>query len=283
MHLDYFHGFVEAVQNKSLSKASERLNLTHPALSKQIRKLEQFYGVELLRRSAAGIEPTEAGKLLYERIGPILRDLAALQSDLAAQSGLKRAALGSLPSIAAHYLPPLIVSLERKGVAADVIVKPTSEELIELVRSGSLDAALVDALSPGESLWTKSLFTEPLFAVVPLHHPFASREAIGLEALAREPLVLHPPACSIRTCVTRLLEQRQALPNVRMEVGFGDFLLGYVASGAGLTVVPKLVADRVGHLGLRAIALEDAEAKRTVSLAANSAAVGRAIMRRFAC
>lgn len=145
MQLEYFRGLVEAVQHKSLSQASERLNLTHPALSKQIRKLEDYYGAALLRRSAAGVEPTEAGRLLYDRIRPILRDLSTLQNDMTAYTGLKRIALGSLPSAAAYYLPPLIVKLESKGITAEITVKPTSEELIELLRTAFLDAAVVDS------------------------------------------------------------------------------------------------------------------------------------------
>jgi LysR family transcriptional activator of glutamate synthase operon len=281
LNLEFFEGFMEAAKHKSLSKASEKLNLTHPALSKQIRKLERYYGVTLFRRSATGVELTDAGKLLYERIRPILRDLAALQADLSEYGGLSRVALGALPSAAAHYLPPLIVELEKRGITADLVVKPTSEELIELVQAGPLYAAVVDNLSSRRSLWRKPLFTEPLYAVLPPQHPYYACESIDVKTLGREPLVLHPPACSIRACVTRLLEREQAEPWVRMEVGFGDFLLGYVAAGAGITVVPKLVGDHVSHLGLRAVPIADEEAKRTVSLIARSAAVGRAVLRGF--
>jgi LysR family transcriptional activator of glutamate synthase operon len=281
LNLEFFEGFMEAAKHKSLSRASEKLNLTHPALSKQIRKLERYYGVSLFRRSAAGVELTDAGRLLYERIQPILRDLAALQADLSKHGGLNRVALGALPSVAAHYLPPLVVKLEKRGMTLDLTVKPTSEELSELVQAGSLDAAIVDILTSRNSLWHKPLFTEPLYAVFPPQHPYSACEAVDVKMLSQEPLVLHPPACSIRACVTRLFEREQAQPRVRMEVGFGDFLLGYVAAGAGITVVPKLAADHVGHLGLRAVPIAAEEAKRKVSLIARSAAVGRAILRGF--
>jgi LysR family transcriptional activator of glutamate synthase operon len=114
MNLEWFHGFLEASRLKSLSKASEKLNISQPALSKQIRNLEEILGVELFKRTAVGVELTEEGTLLHKRIQPILSEMESLRKDLLNLQKVSSVRLGTLPSLATYYLPQKVFEMEFK-------------------------------------------------------------------------------------------------------------------------------------------------------------------------
>jgi LysR family transcriptional activator of glutamate synthase operon len=275
LNLEYFKGFLEAVKQKSLAKASEKLNITHPALSKQIRKLEEYYGVTLFTRSAMGVELTDAGHILHQRIQPILSDFASLQLDLLKFNEIRRINLGTLPSLAAFYLPQIIYNIEEKGIEVDISVKNTSNEILEQLNRGEIQAAIIECESSHRSLWSQPLFSEPYYAVVPQHHKYYEYDSIDIRSISNEPLVLHPPVCNIRKCVTKILDRYHLKPNLKTEVDFGDFILGYVATGAGITIVPEVLSAHVSNFGLKAIRIDDQAAKRTISLVTTSEAVGK--------
>ncbi|MEW9702225.1 LysR family transcriptional regulator [Paenibacillus sp. SI8] len=279
MNLDMFTSFLETARLKSIAKASHQLNLSHPALSKQIRKMEDFYGTALFIRSAAGVELTEAGKLLYERIPPILSELKAIQEDIHALTGSKKIKLGTLPSLSAHYVPKAIFDLESKGVQIGLTVQYTSEQLVDMLRVHTIDAAIVDAQFESGFFWSRELFTEPFYVILPSSHPLSTCSALTLEHIKNEPLIMYPPACSIRKCVTSLYAELGMSPCMKTEIPFGDFILGYVAAGAGISIVPEMIAAPISNPLLKAIPIAHPQACRTITLLALSETTGKRLLR----
>lgn len=275
MNIEYFKSFVETANQKSISKASEKLNLTHPALSKQIRKVEEYFEVSLFIRSSSGVELTEEGKMLYGRIQHILDELSVLQVDFKKMNQSHSYTVGTLPSLAAYYLPTRILRLEEKKIQIETVVRNTSLEVMELLQKGEIDAAVIEQASLHTTYWNKELFQEPFFMVLPKTHTLAQAESISLENINQENLVLYPPNCSVRKKITDILHAKGLVPNVRTEVDFGDFLFGYVAAGAGLTIVPEISAHHLGHSMLTSIPLINAKAKRTISLISQSDIIGK--------
>jgi LysR family transcriptional regulator, transcription activator of glutamate synthase operon len=266
MNVEWLHSFIAAANQKSFSKAAQITNLSQPALSKHIRNLENNLGIELFHRTSIGIELTEAGERFYTRITPVITELAAIREELQQFSQSNPIAIGGLPSLATYYLPNKMNELKKLDRPITLMIQNTSNELLQSLQKGRLDAVFVDVKYPEESLWSCELFTEPYYAVFPLNHRFNSRTAVDLEELCEEPLIVHQAPCDSRKDI---VEQIQALgykPNIKSEVNFGDFIFGAVTSGMGITIVPELLAKNIGHLQLFALPINNFGRTRTISL-----------------
>nr|WP_286893942.1 LysR family transcriptional regulator [Thermobacillus sp.] len=130
MNTLWIRAFLEASEHKSLTRAGEKLYLTQPALTKQIRNLEEWLGAELFRRSAQGVELTEEGARFRERILPVLAEIESIRNDLWSARQAAPIRLGTLPGLAAHYLPPRLTELKRQGIRAEMKVLNSTEEII---------------------------------------------------------------------------------------------------------------------------------------------------------
>jgi LysR family transcriptional activator of glutamate synthase operon len=278
MNLDVFKNFLETAQLKSMAKASEKLNLSHPALSKQIRKMESFYGTSLFIRSAAGVALTEAGELLYQRIPHLLSEFDVIQNDIHSLTGSKKIKLGSIPSLSACYIPKAIFDLESKAIHVDLTVLNTSQQLVDMLLEHSIDAAIIDTPYESSFFWSMELFSEPFYVVLPISHSLSELNSLTLEQIKNEPLIMYPLACSIRKCVSSLYAQQNMSPLIKSEISFGDFILGYVAAGAGITIVPETTAVLMSNPLLKAIPFANPQASRTITLLAVNEATGKLLL-----
>lgn len=276
MNIDYLHSFIKTVKQKSLSKASEKLNLSQPALSKQIKKIEEYFDTVLLKRSTSGIELTESGKLFFERIPKILDELSAIQNDLK-QMNNQRFIIGTLPSLAGHFIPSRILKLKEEGIDIEVLVRNTSGEVFELLKKGDIDAAIIEEMPLNRLYWQKKIFEEPFYVVVHQSHRVSNYESIYLEEILHEDFIMYPSNCTIRKCI----EQIAGGLKVKTEVEFGEYLIGYVAAGGGTTVVPQITAKHLGYSIVKAIPLENKNLRRGISIISQSKSVGKFLYRFF--
>ncbi|MFC4802872.1 LysR family transcriptional regulator [Neobacillus sp. GCM10023253] len=277
MNIDYFRSFVETVNQKSLSKASERLNISQPALSKQIRKLEDFFDAPLLVRSTSGVVLTEAGELVYKRLPQILGDLSTLQNDLNSLKEIRSYRVGTLPSLAGNYIPSRILKLKENGIHVEVVIKNASQEVFELLKNGEIDAAIIEEMPVNKTYWQKEIFEEPLYAIFRTSHLLSEKQSVLIEEISDEEFVLYPSFCTIRESVSRMFQEQEKELKIIREIDFGDFLIGYVAAGSGITVVPEMSIKNLGNSFVKAIPLNHSLAKRTISLIANSSTTGKAL------
>lgn len=266
MNVEWFHSFIAAANQKSFSKAAQISNLSQPALSKHIRNLENNLGIELFHRTSIGIELTEAGDRFYTRITPVLTELTAIREELQQFSISNPITIGGLPSLATYYLPNKMNELKQLGRPITLMIQNTSNELLQSLDKGRLDAVFVDAKYTGESLWNWELFSEPYYAVFPLNHRFNSRIAVELEELCEEPLIVHQAPCDSRKDIVEQIQSLGYTPNIISEVNFGDFVFGAVTSGMGITIVPELMAKNIGHLQLFTLPINNFGRSRTISL-----------------
>ena len=284
MNIEWFHCFVETVHSKSLLKTSLALNISQPAASKQIQKLEQTFGVMLFRRSHKGMELTEAGRILYNRIRPVLSELAAIQRELQNVESLKQISLGTLPSLAAYYLPSRVNALQKQGTTVALQVFNTSREALEQLRAGQLDGAIVQmapSLQIEEFPWHQEVLTEPYYAIVPLQHSLSQRRAVTMTDLRREAIVTYPSACDTRQSIVRSYEYQGWQPKVVTEIGFGESILNFVASGAGITIVPQIIAAHANHLSVVTLPIRDFSEQRTLVLVTRSERIGKLLHQQF--
>ncbi|AUS08956.1 LysR family transcriptional regulator [Laceyella sacchari] len=274
MNIEWFQSFVEAAKQQSLSKAAKALNLSQPALSKHIRNLEHELDIVLFHRTSTGIELTEAGERFYNRIVPVLAELTAIRQELRQFRRTTPIAIGSLPSLATYYLPPRIKEPRLLDRPMTLMIQNTSWELIQSLQEGRLDAVFVDTSDVGDSLWSCELFTESYYVVFPLHHRFRSRKTVEFAELCDEPLIVHQAPCDTRKHIIEQMALLGHKPNIISEVAFGDFILGVVAAGMGITILPELMAKNIGHLQLFALPITNFGRKRSISIATRSRKLG---------
>ncbi len=191
-HLVYFR---EVARRLHFRKAAEALAIAQPALSRAIAQLETALDTDLLNRTRRGVELTPAGKLLLERIEPLLRAAAAIPAELHAlaggQVGHVRVAFTGLAM--ATVLPKILREFHRHhpGIKLELTESPTSAQLAALA-AGEIACGFFHPDAPTPALRTRLLLRERNGVLLPAAHPLAKRAALKLRDLAATPFVLFP-------------------------------------------------------------------------------------------
>jgi DNA-binding transcriptional LysR family regulator len=184
--------FVAVAEERNFTRAAERLHVAQPALSRQIRLLEQELGVELLRRTTHTVELTAAGELLLERGSRLLGDADALwravQRTAAGLRGTVKLAYGA--SAGYETAPKLLAALAERLPELEIETQVlSSAAILEGVAAGTLDAGIVRCAPHGHVLRK-----EPQGVLLRPDHPLAARATIALDALADQLILIHPRA-----------------------------------------------------------------------------------------
>ncbi|HUR59364.1 MAG TPA: LysR substrate-binding domain-containing protein, partial [Opitutaceae bacterium] len=185
----------EVARQLHFRKAAETLAIAQPALSRAVAQLEQALDADLLNRTRRGVEITAAGQLLLTRLEPILRELAAIPTDLkalaAGELGHLRVAFTGLAM--STVLPPILREFHRRHprIRLELSESPTAAQLAAL-RTGELACGFFhpDTATPG--IRTRVLLRERNGVLLPATHPLAARTTLTLRDLADTPFVLFP-------------------------------------------------------------------------------------------
>ena len=196
MELRHLRYFVVVAEEQNVTRAAERLHVSQPPLSRQIRDLEDELGVELFRRSAKSLALTEAGKIfLIEARAVLLRVDKAIETvRMVARRDRGSLRIGYAPSLTAEFLPRALrlFEAERPGVRV-ALHDLSSEECLQRIADGKLDLALT---VPRRGLRDKSLKFESLtryaiLCAVGLDHPFAKKRAVTLAEIRQQKLMVY--------------------------------------------------------------------------------------------
>lgn len=191
-HLIYFR---EVARQLHFRKAAVALAMAQPALSRAIAQLETALDADLLNRTRRGVEITPAGRLLLERIEPVLRALAAIPGDLQAlaggQVGQVRVAFTGLAM--ATVLPRILREFHQRhpGIRLELTEMPTSAQLGAL-QSEDIACGFFHPDAPTPGLQTRLLLRERNGVLLPATHALATREGLRLRDLAATPFVMFP-------------------------------------------------------------------------------------------
>lgn len=255
-------------------RAAQRLGISQPPLSQQIRQLERQLGVDLFRRDPSGVTLTAAGRVLLRPAQRMLEDADGMEQLARDARGGNVGALRIGFVGSALYGPmPRLIRAARRGMP-DVTV--TLEEIetgdqVQALCDHHIDIGVLRPPVQAGGLRHRELFEEPLVAVVPDDHKLASREHVNLAELRNEEFVLFPRQLGmglwdliVNSCFAAGFH-----PNVVREVEHVHTMVGLVASGVGVTLVPA----SVGRLALeeaRFLRLEPKPGNTVLSLAWNS-------------
>ena len=185
--------FCAVVERKSFSEAAERLGVTQPAVSQQIRSLEERVGQQLLDRSGRRVEPTEAGNRLYRSAQRLLALERQLLEDVAgeAEGPLRgQLAMGASTGPGGTVVPVLLCEFAEAHpeVTVDLTISDT-QTIVEQVARRELELGVVGATPRNRAVAYEPFFRDEVILACPPGHPFAGR-AVGLDELSRGPLIL---------------------------------------------------------------------------------------------
>jgi DNA-binding transcriptional LysR family regulator len=237
--------FCAVVERRSFSQAAERLGVTQPAVSLQVRALEKRLGTRLLDRSGRRVEPTEAGMRLFRGAQRLL----ALEQQIVAEVGLESAEeLAGVFEIGASTGPGGIVLSQLlcrfQAVHPELHVTLwvfDTQTIVERVAARELELGVVGAARRHRGVAFEPFFRDPVVLVCPPAHRFAGR-TIGLDQLREEGLIAMQEGAGVRQLLEDELRKsgsRLRDLGVRLELGLQESVLSAVRAGYGVTFISR--------------------------------------------
>lgn len=243
-------------------------HVSQPSLSQQILKLEDELGARLFDRLGRSVRLTELGRAFLPRARAVLRDLESARGEVAERkdslSGTVR--IGVIPTVAPYFLPARLASFARKYPQAQVtIVEEITPVLLDRLRAGALDVAILALPLRGREFDSTPLLSEPLFAALPSTHKLARRGSLSLKDLRSDPFLLLRDGHCFRDTAVAACDRANLHPQVVFESGQFSSLLSMVGTGMGVSIVPEMAVSKSARC--RYVRIADENTKRTVGVA----------------
>lgn len=272
--------FCAVVERRSFSQAADQLGVTQPAVSLQIRSLEQRLGQQLLDRSGRRVEPTEAGMRLYRGAQRLL----ALEEQILQEMGdnpegelTGRLEIGGSTGPGGSVLPVVLAEFQQLNPQVHVALSVSdSHTIVEQVARRELELGVVGVSGRHRGITFEPFYRDEVVLAVPADHERAGK-TMSLDDLKQEPLVLMQEGAGVRQMIDdelRELGVRLRDLNVRLELGLQESARAAVLGGFGATFISRIAIEGdldAGTLGL--VRVEGLEPAREIQLAR---ATGRA-------
>jgi DNA-binding transcriptional LysR family regulator len=255
MELHQLRYLVLLAEELSFTRAAARGNVAQPALSRQIRKLEDELGVPLVDRTSRRVTLTPTGADVVQRARRILEEVDATRAAVHGVATLLRGrlTLGMTLTPGPFDVAAALAGFHAQHPEVELALKEDlSLALAERLRRDELDLAIVAAIPERAraGLALRPLSSEPLQVVVPPTHRLASRSWLRLTDLAAERFVSFPPGATIRETVTTAARAAGFTPTIALESNETTRILALVARGLGITILPASDARRPGLVAL---------------------------------
>jgi len=243
-HLRYF---IAVADELHFGRAAERLGISQPPLSQQIRDLEEHLGVRLLRRTNRRVELTDAGRAYLDAARDILGRVD-VAGDTARRA--ERGEIGELRVAFTRSMPlierfPRTIRAFREAFPAVrlVLLERTTLQQFECLLDDRQDVGLIRGVAPPAPLVAHKLVDDPLVAVLRADHPLATRRqaSLRMEELAEESFVVFTRASGtgIHDQLLTLCRQAGFMPRIAQEAGESSTMVGLVAAGMGVAILPR--------------------------------------------
>jgi DNA-binding transcriptional LysR family regulator len=261
MELRHLRYFVAVAEELHFRRAAERLHVAQPAVSEQVRKLEDELGVKLFDRTPRNVALTDAGSALLTEAYRVLRQADAAR--LAARSASDRRGsilrIGYVPTALRASIPRILRRLIATIPNLQTTMEPGSGlELVDAVRAGELDAAVVSLPVPTDGVRVTPLGAQRAVAVFPVDHDHAVKPHVSLDQIAPKRIVVLPRDVDrpFHDAVLAACWHAGISPTlVEVPDGQVERALLAVASGAGMAMLPECVAERYAAAGVRFVPL----------------------------
>jgi LysR family cyn operon transcriptional activator len=249
-HLRYFLAVADALH---FGRAARRLHVSQPAVSQQIKQLEDELGTPLFARKERAVALTQAGELFRAHASRALEDVHAGQRAISALAGLEVGTLriGHVPSLTSGIVVPAVSAVLRKHPGVQIVSEEGLTRRVERrVADGKVDVGLGYAPSREPEVIAEPVFESRLALVVARRHPLASSPRVALRGLAGEPFALLAPGLRVRALVDAFFTRARFSPRIVLEANAVATVLAVVRAGLAITLLPEPKAAEIERLAV---------------------------------
>ncbi len=247
----------------SFTKAAETLHMTQPAVTFQVRQLEEYFNTRLFDRTHNRISLTEAGSRVYGYADKIFELYSEMENSVREMTGEISGSLtiGASTTIAEYMLPSLLGDFKAKYPDINIHLKVSNTDgIVSMVESNAIDLGVVEARVSNKNLVVEICKPDHLVAIVPPNHPEAGRKALNYGDLIKYPFICREEGSGTREVINEYLNAAGGKDDelqISMELGSPEAVKGAVEAGMGISVVSLATVQKELKLGtLVAINLE---------------------------
>ncbi len=269
MDFDQLETFLEVARLSSFSRAAEKRFRTQPAISAQIRALEEEVGARLLDRSGGKVSLTAPGKAFQKYAEEALQARRAVVTQLAEMERVPRGEIivGANEATCLYILPEVFAEFKKQYSSVNVSVQRAEHaRILERVIDNSVDFGIVSLPVPDTRLTVVPIHKDELVVIVPPGHPLSKLKGATIAQVGEHPLLL-PKSGRTRDAIENAFAQRRLKPVVSMELDSSELLKRFVAAGVGVGFIARsnVVDDAKAGL-LAAVPLADEQIRRDLAL-----------------
>lgn len=269
MDFDQLETFLEVARLSSFSRAAEKRFRTQPAISSQIRALEEEVGAKLLDRSGGKVSLTASGKVFQKYAEDALESRKAMIAAVAETERVPRGEIivGANEGTCLHILPEVFAEFKRQYPDVAVNIKRSDySKILESVIDNSVDFGVVSLPVADNRLTVVLIHRDELIIIAPPQHPLARMKTATVAEVAKFPLVV-PKAGHTRDALEDLFHEHKLKPRYAMELDSSELLKRFVAADVGVGFIARSnVIEDIRASALAAIPISDAQIRRDLAL-----------------
>lgn len=269
MDLDNLKTFLEVARLGSFSRAAEKVLRSQPAVSAQIRQLEQEYGKKLFDRSAKSVRLTPAGEVVYDYAHQLIALQARSQQAVSEQDGVRSGTLsiGANEGTFLYVLPRVLARYHKQFPRVKISVyRSFTHKVTTKVEEGAVDLGILTMPVKSPSLEVIPVFRDRILLMVGPASPLFKKKCATLEELAAEPIIL-PKTGSIRKLMEKNLRPFREKLNVTMELTSVVMIKRFVRAGLGVSLICRsFAAENVQRREVKLLTIEGLDLWRELAL-----------------
>ena len=247
MNLNHLAIFDAVAREGSITRAGERLRISQPAVSKQLKAFEDAFGVALVERLPKGVRLTEAGELLSGYSRRIFAMAEEAERAVAELQGLKRGRLtiGASTTIGIYFLPELLARFRKRYPKIDLHMEVSNTLVIQqALMDHRVDVAVTEGFVHWPELDARVFFVDEIVPIVAPGHPLASARRVSLRRFCDEPLLMREEGSGTREVIEEALKQKGIAVQPILNLGSTEAIKRSVAAGVGVAFVSALTIEQ---------------------------------------
>jgi len=250
MKINTLNMFVKLIDTGSYSKVAEKLDLTQPAVSMQIKFLEERFDTDLIIKENGKIKLTPAGKVVYSEAKKIINSWEKItyRVEESKNKSFQKIEIGSSTIPSEYLLPDILAKLDSENIDMKSSIKVgDSEEMIELLEKDKVDIIIVGYKPENPKYEVREIAKDELKLIVPKNHKFSNKNEISIEELKNEKMLIREVGSGTRKAMLEGLKENGININelnIKCEMGSTEAIIAGVQSGLGISFVSKLASSK---------------------------------------
>src|SRR6056297_66095 len=250
MKINTLNMFVKLIDTGSYSKVAEKLDLTQPAVSRQIKFLEERFDTDLIIKENGKIKLTPAGKVVYSEAKKIINSWEKItyRVEESKNKTFQEIVIGSSTIPSEYLLPDILAKLDSENIDMKSSIKVgDSEEMIELLEKDKVDIIIVGYKPENSKYEVKEIAKDELKLIAPKNHKFSRKSEISIEELKNEKMLIREVGSGTRKAMLEGLKENGININelnIKCEMGSTEAIIAGVQSGLGISFVSKLASSK---------------------------------------